>query len=286
MSLERLALNQITTPAWSLGEAVQACARRGVHGIGVWRDKLEAAGGAAAARRLLRDAQMWVLSLCKAGDLALLDQQGPQAALDDGRRALDEAAEIGAATVVFVCGGTGPAHGDIRRARQRVADVLQALEPHARAAGVTIGIEPFHPMHAAERGCVNTLAQAHRLCTASGPATRVVVDVFHCWWDPELDSYLAPPWLERTATVQLCDWRVPTRHPVQDRAMVGEGAGDVAGLVERLEANGWRGPYEIEIFSADWWARAPDEVLDVCIQRFVELPVRPRTAPAQSETLP
>lgn len=274
MMLERLAINQITTPAWSLAQAVEGYARHGVRGIGVWRDKL-AECGIARARALLRNAEAWVPSLCKAGDLALLDQQGPSAALDDTRRALDEAAEIGAATVVFVCGGTGPAHGDIRTARNRVLELLKLAEPHAQAAGVTLGIEPFHPMHAAERGCVNTLAQAHRLCEQVGPAARVVFDVFHTWWDPELSTYLAPPYLERTATVQLCDWRVPTRHPVQDRAMVGEGAGFVGGIVEQLEQHGWRGPYEIEIFSAEWWARPPEEVVQACLRRYAELPVRP-----------
>jgi sugar phosphate isomerase/epimerase len=101
----------------------------------------------------------------------------------------------------------------------------------------------------------------------------VVVDVFHTWWDPELHAHLAPPYLARTAAVQLCDWRVPTRHPVQDRAMVGEGAANVAGIVAQLEHNGWRGPYEIEIFSDDWWARPPDETVRACVRAFEALPI-------------
>lgn len=264
---ERLAINQITTPAWSLAQAIEGYARHGVHGIGVWRDKL-AECGIARARTLLREAGAWVPSLCKAGDLAHWAAQGPTAALDDCRRALDEAAEIGAATVVFVCGGTGPDHRGPAPARERVLETLEAAAPHARQAGVTLGIEPFHPMHAAERGCVNTLAQAHALQRRIGIAASVVLDLFHTWWDPALSTHLARPYLDATATVQLCDWRVPTRHPVTDRAMPGDGAADVAGVVAQLERNGWRGPYEIEIFSTDWWAREPDEVTRICVERF------------------
>ncbi|MBV7485051.1 sugar phosphate isomerase/epimerase [Bordetella sp. BOR01] len=269
MELQRLAINQITTPRWSLAQAIQGYARQGVGGIGIWRDKL-AECGLPQARRLLRDTGLLVPSLCKAGDLALLDAQGPHTARDDCRRAIDEAAEIGAATIVFVGGGMGT-HASLHAARARLYDVLQEAQAHASQAGVRLGIEPFHPMHAAERGCVNTLAQAHRLCDALGPAASVVLDVFHCWWDPDLDRYLAPPYLQAVSTVQLCDWRVPTRHPVTDRAMVGDGAADVAGMVRRLEANGYRGPYEVEIFSTDWWARDPTDVTRICVQRCMSL---------------
>lgn len=270
MDLHRLAINQITTPAWSLAQAIDGYARAGVRGIGVWRDRL-AECGVVQARRLLDAAGCFVPSLCKAGDVARMEQERPGAALDDCRRAIDEAAAIGAATVVFVCGGSGGS-SNVTAARQRVLDVLRAAAGHATAAGVTLGIEPFHPMHAAERGCVNTLAQAHRLRAGVGAGVSVVLDVFHTWWDPELAHFLEPEFIAHTPTVQLCDWRVPTRHPVNDRAMIGDGAADVAGMVARLERNGYRGPYEIEIFSDDWWARAPAEVVAVCVERFTALP--------------
>ncbi|GAB1576769.1 sugar phosphate isomerase/epimerase family protein [Bordetella petrii] len=269
MQSHRLAINQITTPRWTLAEAAEGYARQGVGGIGIWRDRL-AECGLARARGLLRDLGLWVPSLCKAGDLAMLDARGPAAALDDCRQAIDEAASIGAATVVFVAGGIG-AHADLRSARARVRDLLWQARETARAAGVSIGIEPFHPMHAAERSCINTLAQAHRLRDELGGAASVVLDVFHCWWDPELETYLAPPYLDAVSTVQLCDWRVPTRHPVTDRAMIGDGAADVAGMVRQLEARGYRGPYEIEIFSTEWWDRDPADVTRICAQRFAAL---------------
>lgn len=272
MMMERLAINQITTRAWSLEQAIAGYARQGISGIGLWRDKL-AECGLIRARTLLRDAGMWVPSLCKAGDLARLASQGPQGALDDCKRAIEEAAEINAAAVVFVCGGMAPGQRNIGEARAKVLDVLHDARDFARQAGVSLAIEPFHPMHAAERGCVNTLAQAHRMREDVGVAASVVLDVFHTWWDPDLARFLGPPYVDFIATVQLCDWRVPTRHPVNDREMMGNGVADVAGIVHSLEKNGYRGPYEIEIFSDDWWSRDPDSVVRVCIERFMALEI-------------
>jgi len=269
MDLSRFAVNQITTPRWSLPEAVYGYARQGVRGIGVWRDKLQECG-VDAARALLAAEGMWVPSLCKAGDVARMCLQGPSAAYDDCVRAIDEAHGIGAAAVVFVSGGMSEG-SDIRLARGRVLDLLLAVRDYAALAEVSLGIEPFHPMHAAERGCINTLAQAHRLRERVGPQASVVFDVFHSWWEPDLAQFLAAPYLGHISTVQLCDWRVPTRHPVNDRAMFGEGAANVEALVRKLEDNGYTGPYEAEIFSTDWWDRDPEEVVRVCVERFEAL---------------
>jgi sugar phosphate isomerase/epimerase len=271
MELSRLAINQVTTPAWTLEQAIDGYRRAGVRGIGIWRDRL-AECGIGRARAMLRDAGSFVPSLCKAGDVAALDRGGPGHALDDCRRAIDEAAAIGAPTVVFVCGGMGDAGAPLGAARARVEEVLQRAAEIAAPAGVTLGIEPFHPMHAAERGCVNTLSQAHALCERVGAGASVVLDAFHTWWDPTLDQYLADPYLARTSTVHLCDWRVPTRHPVTDRAMIGDGVAGVADIVARLERGGYRGVYEIEIFSTDWWERDPAEVVRICVERFAALP--------------
>lgn len=270
MDIRRLAINQITTPSWSLEQAIEGYARHGIHGVGVWRDKL-AACGLIRARSALRAAGSWVPSLCKAGNIAQFATAGTRPALDDCRRAIEEAAEIGARCVVFVCGGIGTDSKDIEAARAKVAEVLHEASAFAVKHGVSLGIEPFHPMHAAERGCINTLSQAHTLCASIGPATSVVVDVFHVWWDPELYRFLAPPYTDAIATVQLCDWRVPTRHPVEDRAMMGEGAANVHGIAAALEDSGYTGPYEVEIFSQDWWSMPPDDVVRICAERYLSL---------------
>lgn len=260
----RVAINQITTPRWTLPEAIEGYSGAGIAGIGIWRDRL-AEYGLARARHHLRDAGMWVPSLCKAGDVARLDEAGPQAAVEDVCRAVDEAAEIGAPAIVFVCGGKA-AGRTLEETRGRVAEVLAEAAGHAAACGVRIGVEPFHPMHAAERGCVNTIAQARALQAAIGPAVALIIDVFHCWWDPALAEGIAP--VETIASVHLCDWRVPTRHPVMDRAMPGDGAADIAPMLGRLHEGGYAGPFEIEVFSEDWAARDPAVTVAECIARF------------------
>lgn len=270
MDIERLAINQITTPAWSLEQAIEGYARHGVHGIGIWRDKL-AECGLKRARTALKSADAWVPSLCKTGSIAQFSGSGHKAVLDDCYRAIEEAAEIGAPCVVFVCGGIGASDQSIDSARGHVSEVLHKTSAFALEHGVHLGIEPFHPMHAADRGCVNTLAQAHCLCSEIGPAAQVVLDVFHVWWDPDLYRYLVPPFTDNTICVQLCDWRVPTRHPVEDRAMPGDGAANVRGIVGHLESHGYKGPYEMEIFSQDWWRADPDDVVLVCIARYTDL---------------
>lgn len=270
MDLNRFAINQITTPGWTLEQAIIGYARQGVSGIGIWRDKL-AECGLARARKALKSADSWVPSLCKTGNIAEFEGSGHKTVLDDCYRAIEEAAEICAPCVVFVCGGIGPNDETIEKARGNVSEVLYRACEFAVEHGVHIGIEPFHPMHAADRGCINTLAQAHRICSDCGPAARVVLDVFHVWWDPDLYRYLEPPFVANIISVQLCDWRVPTRHPVEDRAMPGDGKANVRGIVKHLEDHDYTGPYEIEIFSQDWWRKDPDEVVRACVDRYTSI---------------
>lgn len=265
MDRSRLAINQITTPSWSLKDAIDNYAKLDIAGIGIWRDKLTELG-TAKTRQMLDATGLFVPSLCKTGDIAKLDIIGKNAALDDCRKAIDEAAEIGAPVVVFVGGGCGTR--SLTDARKRVGEVLSQASEHARTVGVDIGLEPFHPMHAAERGCINTLSQACELRQEIGNEVAVILDVFHCWWDPALTSHLEKATQLGVASAHLCDWRVPTRDPVMDRAMPGDGAADISGFIRQLEVSGYNGPYEFEIFSADWAARDPIEVVHICLERY------------------
>ncbi|HUN51538.1 MAG TPA: TIM barrel protein, partial [Candidatus Sulfotelmatobacter sp.] len=161
---------------WSLAQAVEGCARAGVSAIAPWRDQLQACGVARGAR-LIRDAGMRVSGHCRGGMFPAADAAGRQAALDDNRRAVDEAVAIGAACLVLVVGGLPPGSKDLAGARAQVRDGLAALLPHARAAGMPLAIEPLHPMYAADRACVNTLAHANDLCDELGEGMGLAVDV-------------------------------------------------------------------------------------------------------------
>lgn len=267
---EKLAINQATTmKQWSLREAVEGYAAKDIRGISVWRDKLAECGVEVAAE-LLRDNGMTVTGLCRGGMFPANDDAGRQAAHDDNRRAVDEAAAIGAQCLVMVCGGLPDGSKDMIDARIQVADGLERMLPYAREAGVPVAIEPLHPMTAADRACVNTLEHALDLCDALGEGIGVAVDVYHVWWDPKLEDQIARA-ADRILGFHVCDWLVPTVDLVWDRGMMGDGVIDIPRIRGWVEAAGYRGFNEIEIFSErNWWQRDPEEVVETCIDRYAE----------------
>ena len=169
---------------------------------------------------------------------------------------------------MIVPGGLATGEKDLRAARARVEDALAALLPHARAAGVALGLEPLHPMYAADRSCLSTFAQCLDLCNRLGEGTGIVADVYHCWWDPMFEADLRQAGPERILTFHLCDWLAPTRDIYQDRGMVGDGVIDIARYRNLLDEIGYGGPFELEIFSRlDWWLRDGRETVDVAVER-------------------
>jgi sugar phosphate isomerase/epimerase len=207
-----------------------------------------------------------------------VDSKLRRAALDDNRRAVDEALTLEAACLVLVVGGLpgalqgSPAHKDLAAARADVRDGIAATLEYARAAGMPLAIEPLHPMYAADRACVNTLEQALDLCDAIDPARSgalgVAVDAYHVWWDPKLHAQIARAGPERLLAFHVCDWLVPTRDLLNDRGMMGDGVIDLKQMRGWVEAAGFAGYSEVEIFSAEnWWKRDGGEVLDTCIER-------------------
>jgi sugar phosphate isomerase/epimerase len=262
-----LAINQATTKSWSLEQAIEGYARHGVRGIAVWRDKL-AELGAARAATMLKVHDMTVTGLCRAGLMPAAENRGWRAALDDNKRAIDEAAAIGARCLIMVAGGVPPGSKDIAAAWTQVQDGLAELLPHARAAKVALALEPLHPMFAADRACVNTLTHANDLCDALGPGIGVAVDVYHVWWDPNLEREIARAGKARLLAFHVCDWLVPTTDLMLDRGMMGDGVIDIPKIRGWMEAAGYDGFAEVEIFSArNWWQRPPDEVVRTCIER-------------------
>lgn len=269
---KRLALNTATVcQRWDLRQMIEGCARHGVRGISPWRDKLMALGVAQAAR-LIRTHDLQVGGLCRGGMFPAGDAAARQAAIDDNFRALEDAAAIGARCLVLVVGGLPTGSKDLRGARQMVFDGIAAVRERALALGVPLAIEPLHPMYAADRACVNTLDQALDLCDALNTDGRVgvgvAVDVYHVWWDPNLQRAIERAG-DRILGFHLCDWLVPTTDLLLDRGMMGDGVIDIAQIRGWVEGAGYTGPQEVEIFSAaNWWQRDPDEVLTIMKERF------------------
>ena len=257
----KLSLNTATIrKQWTLARAIEGCARHGIEGISPWRDQV-AAMGLKNAVSSVKASGLTVTGLCRGGFFTAPDWR------DDNRRAIEEAHTLGAQCLVLVVGGLPAGSKDLLSARKTIEDGIAAILPEARAAGVPLAIEPLHPMQAAERACINTLEQALDICDRLGEGVGVAVDVYHVWWDPKLQSQIGRAG-KRVVAYHICDWLVPTRDLLNDRGMMGDGVIDLPRVRSWVEATGYAGFQEVEIFSElDWWRRDPDEVLRTCVER-------------------
>ena len=264
-----------------LPDIIEACARRGIRAISPWRDQVAAAGLDRVAT-LVKSHGLELSGYCRGGMFPAADAKGLAAAREDNRRAVDEACTLGAACLVLVVGGLPgalaghAAHKDIGLARSQVRDGVAELLEYGRAAGMPLAIEPLHPMYAADRACINTMEQALDLCDeldgsvadTERAALGIAVDVYHVWWDPKLKSQIERAGRRRLLAFHVCDWLTPTTDLLNDRGMMGDGVIEIPRIRSWVEAHGFAGYSEVEIFSANnWWRRDHEEVLDTCIAR-------------------
>lgn len=275
----RLSLNQATIRHADLADSLRVTADAGVESIGLWREPV-AEVGLETAIRMVADSGLRVSTLCRGGFFTAVDGPERRRSLDDNRRAIDETAALAAAgapgsraVLVLVAGGLPAGSVDLRGARGRVADAIAELEPDARASGVTLAIEPLHPMYAADRAVVSTLGQALDLAAPFPPeAVGVAVDTFHIWWDPEVLPQIAQAGAEgRIATYQVCDFVTPLPADVLlGRGMMGDGHIDFRSLTDAVAAAGYEGDIEVEIFNAAIWEADPAEVVARTVQAFAD----------------
>jgi sugar phosphate isomerase/epimerase len=187
----------------------------------------------------------------------------------DNRRAIDEAAALGAPTLVLVVGGLPPGSRDLVAARRQVADVLAELAPYAGQAGVRLGLEALHPMYCADRAVLSTLAQARTLAEQF-PVEQVgvVVDTFHVWWDPLITDEIRRAG-QRIASYQLADWCDPLPADVLlGRCLPGDGPIDFGPMNAAVADAGYAGDIEVEVFNQQVWDRDPDEVIETIVSRY------------------
>ena len=265
-NIARLSLNQMTTERWSVREAVDGCARAEIPALGLWRHKV-AETGLKHSAQIVRDAGLQVSSLCRGGMFPAATATERQARIDDNRRAIDEAAELGTDVLVLVCGAAPDRN--IQAAREMVRDGIAAIAPYARERGVKLGIEPLHPMFAADRSVIVTLAQALDIAEQFAPQeVGVVIDVYHVWWDPQVYAQIA------RAAGHICgfhvnDWIVPLPDLLNGRGMMGDGVIELRRLRSAVDAAGYAGPIEVEIFNQALWNMPGDEVLALMRERYL-----------------
>jgi sugar phosphate isomerase/epimerase len=265
--LSRLCVHTITTRPWSLEVAAAKYAAAGVAGITVWRQALEGTTPA-AARKVIECNGLEVVSVARGGFFPSPTAAGRRAAIDENRRAVEECAGLGSPLLVLVCGACP--EQSIATDLGQIADGIAALLPEAEAAGVRLGIEPLHPMYAGTRSAIVKMKTANDVCDSVGsPWVGVTVDVYHLWWDPDLESEI-----ERCAAAgrlfsfHICDWKTPLEDMLNDRGLMGEGIIDIRAIRSMVERNGFTGFNEVEIFSNRWWAVDQDYFLSEIVKAY------------------
>jgi sugar phosphate isomerase/epimerase len=265
--LSRLCIHTITTKPWTIETSAEKFAKAGVKGITVWRDTL-AGRDIKKTGQLIRDHGLSIVSLCRGGFFPAATAADRAKALDDNRLAISEAHALGAPLIVLVCGAV-PGQSLVE-SRKQITDGIAALLPECKAANVKLAIEPLHPMYADSRSAVNTLGQANDMVEAlQSPYVGVAADVYHLWWDPALEAEIARCGkLNALFAYHVCDWRTPTTDLLLDRGLMGEGCIPLRQIRAWVEATGFKGFNEVEVFSNRLWAMDQDEYLKKIVQAY------------------
>jgi sugar phosphate isomerase/epimerase len=257
----RLCIHTLTTKPWNIEECVKNYSATGIHGITVWRNVLENKN-LSEVKTLLDDHGMTVVSLARGGFFPSTEQAKREDAIQDNLFAIEQAAAIGAPSIVLVCGADG--RQSLEKSREQITEGINKLIPAAKSAGVKLSIEPLHPMYAGDRSAVNTLKQANDMAELiNSEWVGVAVDVYHLWWDNTLQSEI-----KRCAAnnhlfaFHVCDWNVPTVDFLNDRGLMGDGCINVSEIRGWVEDTGFAGYNEVEVFSDKYWAIDQFEYLE------------------------
>jgi sugar phosphate isomerase/epimerase len=271
MQSNRLCIHTITTKRLSLEQSLVEYPKRGATGITIWRQAIEGRD-LSTVKRQTSDAGLEVVSLCRGGFFPSTSKEGRQAAIDDNLLVIEQAHAIAAPLVVLVCGAV-PGQS-LPESRKQIADGIAAVLPAAEKAGVKLAIEPLHPMYADDRSAVNTMRQAHEICEALGSpkSLGIAVDVYHVWWDPDLKSQIELAGRTgRLHAFHICDWKTPTTDLLNDRGLMGEGCINIREISDWVDAAGFDGHREVEIFSNKWWAADQSHFLDEIAASYTKL---------------
>jgi len=267
--LSQLCIHTITTKPWSIEEAAKNYSAEGVKGITVWRDAL-IDRNIKQTGQLLRDHGLDIVSLCRGGFFANKEKEKRKLAIEDNLKAIEEASELGTQLIVLVC-GADPIQS-LEDSRKQIQEGIQTILPQAKAAGIKLAIEPLHPMYADTRSAINTLAQANDMAEQiNSPYVGVAVDVYHLWWDPSLEQEIKRCGdNDHLLAFHICDWNSPTVDILLDRGLMGDGCIPVNKIRSWVEATGFTGFYEVEIFSNKYWQQDQTQFLKKIIKAYKE----------------
>ncbi|HET9374866.1 MAG TPA: sugar phosphate isomerase/epimerase family protein [Chthoniobacterales bacterium] len=265
---DRLSINHYSVRQLGLEQLLEECRELEIPYVGLWRDKVHE-GGIEKSRALVAGAGLKVSSLCRGGFFPYNNQTQRQRSIEENRKVIDEAAALGAPLVVLVCGGIAAA--GLSASREMVEEGIANLVPYAAERGVRLGIEPLHPMFAADRSVIVTLAQANELAAHfSANVVGIVVDVYHVWWDPALKREIERAG-RRIFGFHVSDWIVPLPDILNGRGLMGDGCIELSAISALIERAGYHGPIEVEIFNQNLWQLPGRTALDRIKERFIRL---------------
>jgi len=267
--LDRLCIHTITTKPWNLQQAVEKYTKAGIKGISIWQDAAESYGVTKAAH-LLKESNMDVVSYVRGGFFPNIDSANRQQAIDDNKKLIDDAATLGAELLVLVC-GADPKQS-LKSSRDQIQSGIEAIIPHAKQAGIRLGIEPLHPMYADTRSAINNLSQANTIAEAiNDNSVGIVIDVYHLWWDELLEQEIIRCGQHKNIfAFHTCDWKVPTSDMLNDRGLMGEGCIQTRQIREWVDNAGFNGYIEVEIFSNHYWSQDQDIFLQNIIDSYLQ----------------
>ncbi|MBF0279097.1 MAG: sugar phosphate isomerase/epimerase [SAR324 cluster bacterium] len=264
----KLCIHTITTKPWTIETAIEKYAEAGVKGITVWREWTQGRDRKEIGQQI-RSAGLEIVSYCRGGFFPASDASSRQAAIDDNRTMIDEAEAIGAPLIVLVCGAV-PGQ-PLPESRKQIGDGIAAIAGHARSAEIKLAIEPLHPMYASDRSAINTMGQANDMCDFLADShVGVAVDIYHLWWDPDLQKEISRCGTNRRLLAfHISDWLTPTKDLLNDRGLMGQGCINIPEIRGWVEAAGFEGFHEVEIFSNDWWKTDQDVFLAEIKQAYL-----------------
>ena len=262
--ISKLCVHTITSKPWSLEQAIEKYVAKGIKGISVWRQWLNERGPEVSGK-LLKDSGLDVVSLVRGGFFPGRTVEERQKAINENKKAIDEAVAIGAPAVVLVCGAI-PGQS-LSESRKQITDGIASLLEHAASVNVKMSIEPLHPMYADDRSAVNTIKQANDICDElKSPLVGVAVDVYHVWWDADLQQEIMRCGKSGYLfAFHICDWLTPTTDMLNDRGLMGEGCINIKEIRGWVEEAGFNGYNEVEIFSNRWWGKDQDDFLEAIV---------------------
>ena len=268
--LSNHAVHTFTNKPWTLRQCCDAYAKQGFGHVSIWRNVVaedEGGVGLDEAVKIVQGSGLSVPAYVRGGFFPAADAGRRQAAVDHNKRLLDEAKALGADQLVLVV-GADPAQS-LEESRKQTQDGIAACLNHAEQTGVKLAIEPLHPMYAGDKSCINRMAEAREICEAlQHDKLGIAVDVYHVWWDPDLEVELRLAGEQNTLFgYHICDWRLETRHLLTDRGLMGDGCIDIAGITQMVRATGFTGPAEVEVFSEHYWAMDQSEYVELIAER-------------------